>query len=222
MLPCQATLAASLTVCAKKVVPERAVELSEASRLLRLCESLARTASALLGSVLEGNKKGDLEVGAHRAAPTAERFAHAADVVAPVVTKKKRHRQKRKKMSVDDGGGAGTRSVDAGLVAGADGGVFRFHGPGPLAASSALGCCAGASTAMDVSGSSSPIPAGGVSFQVGRKAFIANLVARPELNGGGVAIISFDKPSQRYAVKLETTGGCLKVRPDNLRASVFG
>ena len=89
--------AASLTVCAKKAVPERAVELSEASRLLRLCESLARTASALLGSVLEGNKKGDLEVGAHRAAPTAERFAHAADVVAPVVTKKKRHRQKKKK-----------------------------------------------------------------------------------------------------------------------------
>ena len=91
--------AASLVISAKKKAPEFTAQLVEAARLLRLGESLARTAVALLSSC---STSGDAAAGAHRGAPLGEPVARADAASCEPAQKKKK--KKRKKKNKDLGG----------------------------------------------------------------------------------------------------------------------
>ena len=68
----------------------------------------------------------------------------------------------------------------------------------------------------------SPAPAAGVDgLSVGYTAVLDGLVSRPELAGCLVTLRSFDAPSARWAVTLDTTGESVRVKAVNLKSSML-
>ncbi len=57
-------------------------------------------------------------------------------------------------------------------------------------------------------------------FKQGDVVCLHALHSRPELNGQGCTVVSFDDPSGRYAVRL-TSGECIRVHWSSVRRSLF-
>ena len=64
-------------------------------------------------------------------------------------------------------------------------------------------------------------PVASPSFATKQAVVIGELTSRPELSGCRAEVVSYDVPSGRYAVRLESTGEAIRVKGCNLRPRVF-
>ena len=208
--------AASLVISAKKKAPEFTALLVEAARLLRLGESLARTAVALLSSC---STSGDTAAGAHRGAPLGEPVARADAASCEPAQKKKKKKKKRKNKNKDLGGPevlpyeVGDAMMDVGCR------------PGPYVRPGAAARDTGFGKSM-VSQSSGHVPHDGQPdgslLPAGTHVVLVGLASRAELAGMMAVVFSWCAASDRYAVKLTGSGQSILVRPCNIRPSIFG
>lgn len=204
--------AASLAVSAKKKAPEFAVELTEAARLLRLCESLARTATALLTSC---SIRGDAASGASRGAPPSEPVARADATSAGTAQKKKKKRKNKNKDS-DAPEVMPYNVVDAKME------IDSRPGPYFRPGAAAHECHAGTvSVAPSLGHVSFDGQSEGSHFSVGAQVFLTGLSSRADLVGKPAVVLSWNAASARYAVKLTASGESILVRPCNLQPSIF-
>ena len=196
-----------------------AAGLREAARLLRSSEAMARAAAAVLTPSISG--------------PTTSRPAGQADDAtagaAPVPARTRRRGKKKK-----------TTQVEAALECSGVAEVLLVGGgpvasPAPLSADalefkparvlkpqtsrersprrgpdSALSSPPSATTAGSASGTTR--------FVVNQPVALTGLVSRPDLEGLRAVVLSIGSAAERYAVKVDTTNECVRVRETSLRA----
>ncbi len=59
-------------------------------------------------------------------------------------------------------------------------------------------------------------------FRVGQTVVFCGLTSRPELVGVLATVVSIDKDAERVAVKVDSTGECVRVKPCNIKLTIFG
>ena len=59
------------------------------------------------------------------------------------------------------------------------------------------------------------------SFAPNQDVIVGNLASRPDLFGSRAVVVSYDAKSDRYAIRLESTGDAIRVKGCNLRPSIF-
>ena len=209
--------AASLVFSAKKKAPEFAEEFTEAARLLRLCESLARTATALLVScsTTRGGAPSEASRGASLSEPVARADADSAGPAQKEKKKKKKRNKKNKDSSAPEV--LPYDEVDAKMeVDGRPGPYFR---PGAAAHMCHAAMSPASPSLGHVSHDDHPESS---RFPVGAQVFLTGLSSRADLVGKPAAVLSWNAASARYAVKLTASGESILVRPCNMQPSIFG
>ena len=204
-----------------------AAGLREAARLLRASEALARAATAALLALPHSGDRGP---------------GSAAGAVGNDAKKKKRTKKKKgKEVEVESvrvdhemvpAAGEAAVAAPASVLAGALSPAAPVFVPGQatrvLAARSSRersprGVRATAPASPTSSHHAVPMPgvAGAACFAEGQAVVFTGLVSRPDLLGKRGFVKSFDTKSSRFAVCVDGSSEYVRVRTENLQASIF-
>ena len=193
------------------------------AKMLRSAEAMARAAVASLSSAnpKQTTSSRTAKAAGQAAAPTVSAIAASSDV--PAAGKKMRHKKKFQQKGKDV-------NLEARMDDDAPVNGVCNPGDGPSAAAPTARPEA-ARRERSPRGSPSPTALTSASlgvapvygpcrYAVGQAVMITELTGKPELNGRLGSVLSFDAVSDRFAIKLDS-GGCVKVRVDNLQPSIF-
>ena len=178
----------------------------EAARMLRTAEGMARAAVSrleFLGRQLANTKKGKEKDRADTDAPMGP------TAVAAAAAPKPRRRGRR-----------GARAAAPPLAA-----AEPVRGPDVEAAGAQLASPRERSprrAPAPTPSSATPPSREPGGFRAGQTVCLCGLAARPELNGCLATVGSFDKVAGRFAVQVCSTSENFKVKPENIKLTIFG
>jgi hypothetical protein len=216
----------------------------QVARLLRSAEALARAAAAAVprppGKVTPAQADAPARAASGQRSTAAPGPGHPAASDATFTRPGRRRRKKNNKddktehMKVDVGGDS-VVALGAGdaPASGSAGALAAARPPRVLAKKSsrersprravqALGDPQRDQIVL-VDGAAAPAatPVASPSFVSKQAVVIGELASRPDLSGCRAEVVSYDEPSGRYAVRLESTDEAIRVKGCNLRPSIF-
>ena len=216
------------------------------ARLLRSAEALARAAVAavpgLSGKVSPVQVDGPSRAASGRRGDVSPVPGQSAASAVPKARPRRRRRKKNNKenqtvsmkVDIDDdnvealGGGGAPASAPAGAPTTASPSQVlakqSSRERSPRRAVLALDDPQRNQSVVDDGSAAAPSAAAIVaspSFAPNQDVIIGNLASRPDLSGCRAVVVSYDTKSDRYAIRLESTGDAIRVKGCNLRPSIF-